>query len=267
MTKTSLLAKTIPQLNTLKEVRGNVDLDRLFLEINKKGDLGKKAKELNIKSGALNRAISEKRINNLIPDIQPSKAAILSWLKTDKEVLLFSRKYDLKDISARKLKMIVRDWNRELQTNPDQLLSEKQQDLIIGSTIGDANIRQRNRNCSFRVSHTKKQKEYLLSKYRLINEFTNLGPHYMKKTIKNGRVIYILEISTFTHYIFNYYRKLFYKNDKKIITRKILNLLNPRSLAYWICDDGNYGTKQDYIILCTNAFTLKEHKIMKKYFN
>ncbi|MEK6933135.1 MAG: hypothetical protein AABW56_05080, partial [Nanoarchaeota archaeon] len=82
----------------------------------------------------------------------------------------------------------------------------------------------------------------------------------------NGHNIETLELATATHYVFNYYRKLFYKNGKKIITRDILNLLNPRSLAIWICDDGSYDNRQGYIVLCTNSFTLEEHKIMQKYF-
>ncbi|MEK6820204.1 MAG: hypothetical protein AABX71_00655, partial [Nanoarchaeota archaeon] len=69
-----------------------------------------------------------------------------------------------------------------------------------------------------------------------------------------------------THSVFNYYRKLFYLNNRKIITKEILEQLNPKSLAIWVCDDGSYDNTQGYIVLCTNAYSLEEHKLMKEFF-
>jgi len=83
----------------------------------------------------------------------------------------------------------------------------------------------------------------------------------------NERKVTMINLSTKTHPVFNYYRNLFYGSDKKIITREILDQLNPRSLAIWICDDGSYDNTQGYIVLCTNSFSLEEHKLMKKFFN
>ena len=77
----------------------------------------------------------------------------------------------------------------------------------------------------------------------------------------------MIYLSTATHPVFNYYRRLFYSTGRKNITKEILEQLNPRSLAIWICDDGSYETRQGYIILCTNSYTLDEHKLMKEFFN
>ena len=70
-----------------------------------------------------------------------------------------------------------------------------------------------------------------------------------------------------THPVFNYYRKLFYKNNFKAICQDLLEHLNSRSLAIWTCDDGSFSKKQGYIILCTNSFNFEEHKLMKEFFN
>ena len=76
----------------------------------------------------------------------------------------------------------------------------------------------------------------------------------------------MIYLSTRTHPVFNYYRELFYINNKKTITKQILNQLNPRSLAIWVCDDGSYNNKQGYIILCTNSYSLEEHELIKEFF-
>ena len=59
---------------------------------------------------------------------------------------------------------------------------------------------------------------------------------------------------------------MFYKDGRKVIDKKILGQLNPRSLAIWVCDDGSYSNTQDYIILCTNSYSLEEHKLIKEFF-
>ena len=61
--------------------------------------------------------------------------------------------------------------------------------------------------------------------------------------------------------------EIFYnKSGTKIVTKELLEKINPRSLAIWLCDDGSYCQAQKYIILCTNSYSLEEHKLMKKYF-
>lgn len=258
---------TASQIKVLEAVRDALDLPEIANQIVKRGDSLNKARELNIRPDVFNRAMAETRILNLLPNTQTSKAAILSSLKTDGEVLLFSKKYDIKNISARTLKKLIREWNSKIQENPNMLLTDQQNDLIVGSTIGDASVRQRDKNCNFRVGHTKKQQKYLMFKYDLLKEFTKSEPSWNTRNIKGIHIVRTLEMSTKTHYVFNFYRRLFYKNGRKIITRKALDLLNPRSLAFWVCDDGSFDNRQGYIILCTNSFSKKEHEIMKKYFN
>ena len=189
----------------------------------------------------------------------------LSTLKFKRELLLFSEQYDVNKLEARQLYKKIIEWRKRVEADPNLLLTPLQSDLIVGSTFGDGYIRQRNKNCNFRVGHSRRQQKYLLWKDGILKEFTPSEPQWGTRTF-NGRFVETLELATFTHSAFNFYRKLFYKNGIKIITKSALNLLNPRSLAIWICDDGSYSKKQRYIILCTNSYTLDEHKIMKKYF-
>ena len=132
--------------------------------------------------------------------------------------------------------------------------------------MGDANIKQRQKNSCFRVAHSVKQENYISFKLDIINNF-KISEFNKKNKVINNREVNMISLSTKTHPIFNFYRNLFYKNNRKHVTSEILNHLNARGLAFLICDDGSYETKQGYIILCTNAYTFEEHILMKEFFN
>jgi hypothetical protein len=260
-------AGSITVLEGLEGVRKNFDVIELSKKIKKKGDILILSQELKIRPRILNSAKAEGRILNLIPNISKSKAGILAALRTDREVKMFSKKYNLKDISARKLIKLVKQWRQDIQKNPFLMINHEEHDMIVGSLMGDASIRQREKNSCFRVAHSIKQKEYLESKLNVLKEF-NISEYNKRKRIINNRIVEMIYLATKTHPIFNFYRNLFYEvSGRKIITNKILSLLNPRSLAYWICDDGSYSNTQGYIILCTNSFSLEEHRLMKEFFN
>ncbi len=264
--KKEYTAKEVQVLEGLEGVRRRFDVIELSKKVKRKGDILILSKELKIKPRILNSAVDEGRILKLIPNIQKSKAGILARLRTDREVKIFAQKYNLNETPARKLIKFVREWNQELQKNPQLLLTQEEQDLMIGSLLGDASIRQREINSCFRVAHSIKQKEYINWKMKLLNNF-RISEFNERSRIINERKVDMIYLSTDTHSVFNYYRNLFYKNNKKIITKEILEQLNPRSLAIWICDDGSYDNKQGYLVLCTNAYTLEEHKLMKEFFN
>jgi len=96
-------AGSIKVLEGLEGVRKNFDILELSDKIKKKGDILVLSRELKISSRILNSAIAEARVLKLLPDTPKSKAAILSGLRTDREIEIFVEKYDLNSISARKL--------------------------------------------------------------------------------------------------------------------------------------------------------------------
>ncbi len=255
----------IQVLGGLEGVRKRPDLLELAKKIRGRGSALALSKQLKIKYSALKHALEEVRILKFFPNIKKSKANALSRLKTDKELKLFSKKYDINEISPKKLYLLVKKWNQRMQENPFILLSQEQHDLLIGSLLGDASIRQRNKNCCFRVSHSIKQKNYINWKFDLLKDL-RVSEFKERKRILNKREINMINLVTKTHPMFNYYRNLFYKNKKKTINKEILDQINPRSLAIWICDDGSYDNRQGYIVLCTNSYSLKEHELMKQFF-
>ncbi len=263
--KGSYTAAEIKVLEGLEGVRKRFDVVELSKKIKRRGDILILSKELKIKPRILKSAVYEGRILNIFPNTQKSKAGILAWLRTDREVKLFCEKHNIKNISPKKLKKLVRMWNYRVQRSPLSLLNKEEHDLFIGSLLGDASIRQREKNSCFRVSHSLKQKEYINMKLNILKNF-KISEFSERARLINKRLVVMINLSTKTHPIFNYYRNLFYKNGRKRVIQQILNQLNPRSLAIWVCDDGSYDNRQGYIILCTNSFTLEEHQLMKRFF-
>ncbi len=263
--KESYNANSIKVLDGLEGVRKRFDLIEISRKIKRKGDVLKLSTELRIKPRILSEAIEEGRIKKLMPNIEKSKANILARLKTDREVSLFAEKHDIFKTPTRKLIKLIRGWNLELEKNPFILLTLEEHDLVMGSLLGDACVRQREKNSSFRVAHSAKQRDYIGYKLNTLKNF-KISELTKRKRIINGRMVEMISLDTHSHPVFNYYRNLFYKDNVKVVTFDILNQLTPRSLAFWICDDGSYNNKQGYIILCTNAYSFEEHRLMKEFF-
>jgi len=251
---------------SIKEVREKFDIIEISKKVKRKGDMLIISKELKIKPRSLKMAVDEARILTIFPKLEKSKAGILASLRTGRELKLFDEKYDIYETQARELIKLVRLWNKEVQSNPLILISQEEHDLIIGSLLGDASIRQRERNSCFRFSHSITQKEYSTFKKNKLSNFNISEFREVKRKI-GIHFIHAIDFSTKTHSVFNYYRNLFYKNGRKVITNEILNQINPKALAYWVCDDGSYDNTQGYIILCTNSYSLEEHNLMKQFFN
>jgi len=259
-------AESIKVLEGLQGVRKRFDVIELSRKIKKRGDVYILSKELKIKPRALYAVLEEQRVLSLFPKINKSKANILSRLKTNRELKIFSQENDVSALPVRKLAVLVKLWNNNIQINPLIILSNEEHEIILGTLLGDASIRQRDKNSCLRIAHSLKQRDYLTS---IKNKFADfeIAEFSQRTRIINNRKVDMIHFSTKTHPIFNYYRKLFYKNSRKIVSEEILNQLNPRSLAFWVCDDGSYDNRQGYIILCTNAYNLEEHQLMKKFFN
>ena len=142
---------------------------------------------------------------------------------------------------------------KDYWTNKILKFDEEQKQTLLGSLLGDGSIVYSSGGYSFRETHSYKQKEYLLWK----NKFLNFNFGYNKKRnehhINKGNKAFI------------FYRELFYPNDKKIVTREILDKLEPLGLAVWFMDDGNYRYRDKCSSIATLGFSLKENQIIQQW--
>lgn len=155
------------------------------------------------------------------------------------------------------------------QQHKDLVISIEAEQLIVGGLLGDASTISSNRKivksifCQFKFTHCLEQTEYFKWKIKLLNLPSSISIYTAKKnaTILNYRFNYY---GTESLSQLLYYHNLFYPNGKKVVTREILDKLEPLGLAVWYCDDGCYDVPNASIY--TNSFTFEEHKIIQTYF-
>ena len=122
-------------------------------------------------------------------------------------------------------------------------LNQKQVNIIIGSTLGDASItrsRNKQQTACLRFIHSIKQKQYCEYKASFLLNISNHPPtiktYFSKYRNKNQTSIRFT--TKFIPELYPYYH-LFYKNNIKQITRLLEPFINPEVLAIWYQDDGS----------------------------
>ena len=155
--------------------------------------------------------------------------------------------------------------------------NEKVNQFILGSLLGDASLNMTNKNPRLHIAHSKKQEEYVWWKYNILTESFDMVEPKMIMAGKNKKYPQI-RFQTSTSQQLHFYKKLFYPKGKKILTRRLLNMLGPLALAIWYMDDGNLiihkYTKKDgtkgiqgrELAINTQCFSYEEHEIIKRYF-
>ena len=137
-------------------------------------------------------------------------------------------------------------------------LSQAQQSILIGSLLGDGNLRlaKGKLNALFEVNHSAKQKIYVDWKYEQLKMFVKTGPKVRKGNGK--RVAYRFTTQSLPVFTSVYMR--FYQNNHKIIPADLK--LDPLALAVWFMDDGSKSYNSVY--LNTQQFSVDyQHKLLK----
>jgi recombination protein RecA len=109
-------------------------------------------------------------------------------------------------------------------------LSEVQQQIIIGTLLGDGSMRCKT-NALLEINHTVRQKEYVDWKYRHLSELVRTPPK--ARNGNQGRIAYRFVTRSLSE-LTPFYR-LFYEDGRKVIPEVALT---PLTLAVWFMDDG-----------------------------
>jgi recombination protein RecA len=137
-------------------------------------------------------------------------------------------------------------------------LTKEQREMVIGSLLGDGCIAphgRKNKSYRFVVGHCEKQKDLVYLKKAILANFVNTV------SIRSDKNSTMYNFSTIVHHEFKSIYDLFYDNGKKIIRDELFQYITPRSLAFWIMDDGSSGFNQNkiYLRLHTEGFTESEN--------
>jgi hypothetical protein len=142
-------------------------------------------------------------------------------------------------------------------------LSKIQFEASIGLMLGDASIQTQNKGKNYRLKFewSNKTKPYLDHVFNLFYEWVLSYPHKKSRFSPKGNLVVNWGFQTISHEAFNSLAELFLINNKKGITKSLIqNHLTQRGLAYWFMDDGgkldyNKYSKNKSLVLNTQSFS------------
>lgn len=145
-------------------------------------------------------------------------------------------------------------------------LTQRQQDVLIGTLLGDGCLEINGKNVRLRVDHSVIQKQLTDWVFNEFQGFSSKNPYFIDQyDVRTNKSYHHYRFQTQSNPIFNPYHSWFYLNKRKIVPKDIKNLLiNPLSLAIWYMDDGFRRRDCIGLYLCTSAFTSEEHKLLLK---
>lgn len=150
-------------------------------------------------------------------------------------------------------------------------MQNREKSLLIAMCIGDGHIAKdpNSKSCSLIIRHSTKQIEWIEKKHKLIVSI--LGGYVPKLTKFNNSGYPGIKFSKSSKY-FRVLRKWIYPNNKKNISRYILNKLDEEGIAIWYMDDGGLSAKRRngkihaYDLFLNTHLTIEENQIIIDYF-
>ncbi len=146
--------------------------------------------------------------------------------------------------------------------------TERQQQIVLGGMLGDSYLHYYAKNPGngyLEVYHGPDQLDYLNWK---IKELESLGAKYHEWTKyweEYGREYTRRWMTTAAHPYWKQIREMFYKDRAKVVTREILDQLQPLGLAVWYMDDGHTFKKSWTANWHTQSFSIKENEMIVSY--
>ena len=146
-------------------------------------------------------------------------------------------------------------------------LNKEQEEVLIGTLLGDATLRV-GKDCinpRFSCTHCLAQEDYCKSKEKLFKGLGSSGSRSrsLQPDKRTGKVYSYYSMRIPSNPAFLPYYNSFYKNGKKIIPLDLLSKFTARSLAYMFMDDGSKA-ECGYTI-ATNCFTKEEITEFRKF--
>jgi hypothetical protein len=146
-------------------------------------------------------------------------------------------------------------------------LNDRQQSILLGSLLGDGHLevpQKITHNSRFRKSQKIDNYDYQHSLFLELGDYARSIKQYSKKRMLNKKVYTEKEWTVYSasHPSFTELRNKWYR-EEKIVPEDIK--LTPLALAYWFCDDGYIGGKENNATICTHSFTKTEVEMLSSF--
>jgi len=150
--------------------------------------------------------------------------------------------------------------------NLSRIFTEDHKQILFGSILGDASLTKCKVNYFFEEVHSIKQKDYLIWKNKYLKIFHGKLRDKLCENSKLNKIYRQIRLSTSAIPTITEYYRLFYKNNKKTISREILDQLNELGLTIWYLDDGSVRLVDNLITFSTDSYSYNEHFLISSWF-
>lgn len=153
-----------------------------------------------------------------------------------------------------------------VNTASTEKLSSIQQEVLVGTLLGDGRLECRSKNggARLRVHHADSQYDFLYWKYNIFRNVVTREPwKVMWQSYVTGTLYPSWFFHTKTLLSLRSLYQLFYPKGKKVVPDTIGTLLTPRALATWFMDDG--CSTRTSLILNTQGFLASEQVLLQHW--
>jgi len=179
-----------------------------------------------------------------IDDLSPATLAALYVNMGDAQIAA------MHGVSKPVIIRLRREWGIKTLTRTDRAtsnatLSEEQQEVILGVMLGDGHLTTKG---VFQVTHSHSQVAYLVHLAQVLTPLSK-PISFGEKIMDSGTVAYEYTLRTAPHLWLLAMRRMFYPEGHRVFPDPVLEVLSPRSLAYWYFDDGHLDSNLPSIAL------------------
>ena len=146
----------------------------------------------------------------------------------------------------------------------DNTVGSQQQNIIIGTLLGDGCLERNGTNVRLVIDHSAKQEAYVRWKAEWLSE---LAPSVVLKErldVRTERTYRHCVLRTRTSPLLERYVSLFYRGKRKCVPRTLPSMMNPQVLATWIMDDGYRRNDCNALRLNTQGYEFAEQRIVQR---
>lgn len=140
-------------------------------------------------------------------------------------------------------------------------LNNTTKDILFGCLLGDAHLEKSGTNKAYvTFEQTSKHKDYIMHIYELLKseglELFDIKT-YQRLDSRYNKINESIYFRTRSSELLFPFLEQFLVDGKKILPLNIEEHLNPATLAYWICDDGQL-VKNGGVTICTDNYSAVE---------
>jgi len=151
------------------------------------------------------------------------------------------------------------------------VMRKREKSILIALAIGDGHLYRdrRYKSCSLMIRHSAKQEDFIIYKRDLLHSI--IGGKKPKLNYGNNNGYPGIHFSK-AHNYFRIIRNWLYKDNRKVISRYLLDKLTLEAIAIWYMDDGGLSTKKRngrikaYELFLNTHLSKRENQIIIDYF-